>query len=385
MTTAAENKILTETGPGTPMGNLMRQYWLPVTYSWELEADGAPLKVRLLGEDLIAFRATDGTLGLMAEACPHRGASMFFGRNEENGLRCVYHGWKFDTEGQCVDMPNEPAESNFKHKIKAAAYAAADWGGITWVYMGPRQVTPPGLPEFEWCKLPEEQVHHAYKGIYHCNWMQTLEGDIDTSHFGFLHAGAVKPEEANEFLVKENLIVEGGKMPMQAYAKFLGGHGLPVTAVVTEMRFDTSSATPKLTFKAVRPLEEDELLTCQTKAQTPEAKAAIDATPAMLDGAKPKATAKRRAKAPAKRATSTPMPVNTELTKTIIRIQSWMLTPMAALPAWPTKWPTIAWSTTPCMPPMMFWSIVGHASFQTAFWSGPSTILRSKVFKWDRR
>jgi phenylpropionate dioxygenase-like ring-hydroxylating dioxygenase large terminal subunit len=169
------------------MGEVMRQYWLPLMYSWELEADGPPLKVRLLGEDLIAFRESTGKLGLVAEACPHRGASMFFGRNEESGLRCVYHGWKFDIEGACTDMPNEPAESNFRHKIRIGAYSAAEQGGIIWAYMGPNQANPPGLPGFEWCQLPEEQVHHQYKGIYECNWMQGLEGDIDTCHLYFLH------------------------------------------------------------------------------------------------------------------------------------------------------------------------------------------------------
>jgi len=182
-----ENDVMCRVGAGTPMGEVMRRYWLPLLYSWELQPDGAPLKVRLLGEDLIAFRETSGQVGLTAEACPHRGASMFFGRNEECGLRCVYHGWKFDVDGVCVDMPSEPAESNFKNKVHIQAYRAAEQGGIIWAYMGPDQSDPPGLPEFEWCSLPEDQVHHQYKGIYECNWMQALEGDIDTSHLYFLH------------------------------------------------------------------------------------------------------------------------------------------------------------------------------------------------------
>ena len=117
MLTRNDNETLARVGPGTVMGDCLRQYWTPAFLSWEVEPDGAPLRIRLMGEDLVAFRATDGTVSLMANACPHRGASMFFGRNEENGLRCVYHGWKFDVEGTCTDMPNEPAESNFKHKI----------------------------------------------------------------------------------------------------------------------------------------------------------------------------------------------------------------------------------------------------------------------------
>lgn len=194
MLSKKDNELLTRVGPGTPMGDLMRQYWLPILHSWELEPDGPPLRVRVLGEDLVAWRDTDGRLGLIDQACPHRGASFFFGRNEECGLRCVYHGWKFDVEGNCVDMPNEPAESSFKHKIKATAYRTADWGGVIFAYMGPRQVNPPGLPRFEWALLPETQRHHQYKAILQCNWMQALEGDIDTCHLFFLH-GRLNPED----------------------------------------------------------------------------------------------------------------------------------------------------------------------------------------------
>jgi len=188
MLSIQDNELLCKVGPGTLMGDVMRRYWLPVMYAWELQADGPPQRVRLLGEDLIAYRTTSGEVGLIQNACPHRGASLFFGRNEEDGLRCVYHGWKFDISGACADMPSEPAESNFKSKVRATAYRAADQGGIVWAYMGPDQADPPGLPQFEWCNLPEEQVHHQYKGIYECNWMQALEGDIDTSHLYLLHA-----------------------------------------------------------------------------------------------------------------------------------------------------------------------------------------------------
>jgi len=181
-------ELLCRVGAGTPMGDLMRQYWLPLLYSWETEPDDEPKRVRILGENLIAFRDSNGQPGFVAESCPHRGASMFFGRNEEAGLRCVYHGWKFDVEGTCVDMPNEPAESNFKHKIHLTAYKAADWGRITWIYMGPDQDNPPELPKWEWCLLPENQVQHQHKGIYQCNFMQALEGELDTTHVYFLHA-----------------------------------------------------------------------------------------------------------------------------------------------------------------------------------------------------
>ena len=158
-------ELLCRVGQGTVMGDLMRQYWLPAIYSWELEPDAEPKRVRLLGEDLIAYRDTNGTPSFIANNCPHRGASLFFGRNEEAGLRCVYHGWKFDANGNCIDMPNEPAESDFKTKVKAVAYKGADAGGITWIYMGPQQDDPPGLPQWEWCQVPENQLQHSHKAL----------------------------------------------------------------------------------------------------------------------------------------------------------------------------------------------------------------------------
>ncbi len=130
MLTKEDNEILTQVGPGTMMGNLLRRYWTPALLSSEVpEPDSPPVRVRILGEDLVAFRDTEGRVGLFKQACPHRGASMFFGRNEEAGLRCVYHGWKFDVNGECVDMPSEPAESNFKNKVRIAAYPTHESGG----------------------------------------------------------------------------------------------------------------------------------------------------------------------------------------------------------------------------------------------------------------
>jgi phenylpropionate dioxygenase-like ring-hydroxylating dioxygenase large terminal subunit len=195
MLSREDNDLLCKVDPGTPMGDLMRQYWIPFMASTELPgSDCPPVRVRLLGEDLVAWRNTGGSVGLMQNACPHRGASMFFGRNEENGLRCVYHGWKFDSTGDCVDMPNEPAESNFKHKIKAAAYPCLEVSGIVMAYMGNR-ATPPPVPAFETNALdPDERTVNMYQR--ECNYMQALEGDIDTSHVGFLHLGAAKAEEA---------------------------------------------------------------------------------------------------------------------------------------------------------------------------------------------
>src|SRR5438105_1749767 len=154
MLSTEDNELLCRVGPGTPMGNLIRRYWIPACLSSELpNPDSDPLRVRLLGENLIAFRDSNGQVGLLGNHCPHRGASLFFGRNEEAGLRCVYHGWKFDVTGQCVDMPNEPAESNFKHKIQALAYPCQERGGVIWTYMGPRSAPPP-LPDLEPNMLP---------------------------------------------------------------------------------------------------------------------------------------------------------------------------------------------------------------------------------------
>ncbi len=206
MLTKADNHILTRVGPGTPMGNLLRRYWMPGFPATELpEADCPPIRLRLLGEDLVAFRDSSGRIGLVSQACPHRGASMFFGRNEEDGLRCVYHGWKFDTEGTCVDMPNEPAESNFKHKIHLNAYPCREANGVVWAYMGPGE--PPELPALEFLSLPAENCYHPEVHFYDCNWVQALEGDIDSSHIDYLHARITKGHilESQLFLAPNNI------------------------------------------------------------------------------------------------------------------------------------------------------------------------------------
>ena len=192
MLSREDNELLCRVGPGTPMGALMRQYWIPAALSSELsEPEGAPLRVRLLGESLIAFRTTSGAVGLIQSNCPHRGASLFYGRNEDEGLRCVYHGWKFDVRGACVDMPSEPSESTFKGKVRATCYPCVERGGIVWTYMGPREMPPP-LPAFE-ANAPDASIQVYQR---ECNWVQALEGDIDTCHTAFLHLGSVQPEDA---------------------------------------------------------------------------------------------------------------------------------------------------------------------------------------------
>jgi phenylpropionate dioxygenase-like ring-hydroxylating dioxygenase large terminal subunit len=188
MLSATDNETITRTGPGTHVGELFRRFWLPALLPSELpHTDSDPLRIRLLGEDLVAFRDTDGHVGVIQNNCPHRGASLFFGRNEEAGIRCVYHGWKFDVSGQCVDMPNEPAESDFRSKVRATAYPTREWAGVVWVYMG-----PPGLegdlPRFEWTGVPPEN-RYIGKYVVDANWLQVIEGSIDTAHTAFLHRG----------------------------------------------------------------------------------------------------------------------------------------------------------------------------------------------------
>jgi phthalate 4,5-dioxygenase oxygenase subunit len=198
MLSAEETDLLCRVGKGTPMGELMRRYWLPVVYAPELPPDGQPMRVRVLGEDLLAWRDSNGVPSFVEQRCPHRGASLYFGRNEEAGLRCAYHGWKFDTTGQCIDMPNEPEASNFKAKVKIVAYKGADYGGLVWAYMGPDQNNAPEIPRFEWGEVPENQLVHGHRLIYECNWMQALEGELDSTHVYFLHS-RLKAEDSPKY------------------------------------------------------------------------------------------------------------------------------------------------------------------------------------------
>jgi phthalate 4,5-dioxygenase len=183
----ADNDLLTRVGPGTPMGNLLRRFWQPFALASELaRPDSDPLRVRILGEDLVGFRDTGGAVGLLAANCPHRGASLFFGRNEESGIRCVYHGWKFSTSGACLDMPNEPAESDFRTRVRAVAYPCQERGGVLWAYLGPAADLP-SPPELEWTHVPESHCYVS-KRIQACNFLQNVEGEVDSSHVSFLHS-----------------------------------------------------------------------------------------------------------------------------------------------------------------------------------------------------
>jgi len=185
MLSREDNELLTRVGTGTPMGALLRRHWLPFMLGQELAIDAPPTRVRLLGECLVAFRDSAGRAGLLGEHCPHRRASLYYGRNEAGGLRCAYHGWKFDVTGRCLEMPSEPLTSNFRHKVGAQAYAVIERAGLLWAYLGPPEKRAE-LPEFEWLGVPAAQ-RHGSRWLQDCNYAQPLEGEIDEAHVSFLH------------------------------------------------------------------------------------------------------------------------------------------------------------------------------------------------------
>lgn len=199
MLSADENQLLTRTDPETPMGRYFRKFWQPVALSEELpETDGPPIRITMLGEKLVAFRDSLGRVGLFSEKCPHRGANMFYGRNEECGLRCVYHGWKFNTEGKAVELPNVPAGTRHHDTVRIKAYPTREYGDIVWAYMDASRITSdekskknylPNIPELEFGRVPSTH-RYVSKQLMECNWAQIMEGDLDTSHFSFLHMPA---------------------------------------------------------------------------------------------------------------------------------------------------------------------------------------------------
>ena len=184
-----DNDLLTRVGPGTPMGQMLREYWVPAMRSQSLIADGAPQRVRLMGENFVAFRGTSGEVGFIYEACPHRGASMALARNEDNSLRCIFHGWQIDVNGKLLDVPCEPANRReaFKTGVKIGHFPTREAGGMLWVYLG-KQEQPPSFPEFEFNNLPASHVC-ARRALVHYNWLQGLEAHLDASHVGILHSG----------------------------------------------------------------------------------------------------------------------------------------------------------------------------------------------------
>ena len=187
------NELLTRAGPGTPMGQLFRQYWVPALLADELpDNDCPPVRVKLLSERLIAFRDSEGRYGLIDEFCAHRGVSLWFGRNEERGLRCSYHGWKYEVTGQCIEVPSEPEGSRFCQKVRLKSYPLVKIGDLLWTHMGDPQEQPP-LPEWEFARVPPEQTYSSRRW-QECNWLQALEGGIDSSHVSWLHSGGLRDD-----------------------------------------------------------------------------------------------------------------------------------------------------------------------------------------------
>ncbi len=200
-----DNETLVRVGPGTTMGGMMRLYWLPFMASKDLEKDGEPQTVRLLGETLVAFRDSAGNVGLVDHICPHRGAPMAFARNEDCGLRCVYHGWKFGVDGKVADMPAEPARSRLKDRVRIKSYPCVERGGVVWTYMGPEpEESRPPLPNLEWNMVPEENVVISFR-VQECNWLQALEGEIDSAHAPILHGRIDDGGSINQWVAKRDL------------------------------------------------------------------------------------------------------------------------------------------------------------------------------------
>lgn len=209
MLSPEENEILTRVGPGTPMGELMRRFWVPFLLADELaQPDGPPLRVTLLGEQLIAFRDSKGRLGLLERYCPHRRADLFFGRNEECGLRCAYHGWKFDVDGNVLDTPAEPANSPLRRGVKIKAYGIREWGGLIWAHLGDPGRRPADVPQFEWGRVPAQR-RFITKRLQENNYAQAVEGGIDSSHVSILHSSLdpdlTKPYRARQISLAKDV------------------------------------------------------------------------------------------------------------------------------------------------------------------------------------
>ncbi len=190
MLTREQNDLLTRTGADTAMGQYFRRFWQPVALAEELSVpDGPPIRVQVMGEALVAFRDSEGRIGLLEDRCPHRGAALFYGRNEDCGLRCVYHGWKFDVTGKAVDLPNVPPGARHHDTVRVQAYPTREYGDIVWAYMGPEGEDLPEVPGLEF-GLVSGPRRYVMKQRLECNWVQAMEGDLDTSHFSFLHMPA---------------------------------------------------------------------------------------------------------------------------------------------------------------------------------------------------
>lgn len=228
MLTKEQNDNLCLTGAGTPMGELFRRFWMPALLSSELPApDCPPRRLKLLGQDMVAFRDTGGHAALVDPACPHRGANLFFGRNEEGGIRCVFHGWKFDRHGDCLDMPSVPCTSNYKQRIKLKTYPARESGGIVWAWMGPPGELPE-LPQLEFAQVPESH-RFVSKKLQQCNWAQAVEGALDTAHFSFLHMGVGDDEDQIQAAMPHSDLARSDAMKRRI--RWIRNDGVPRFAV----------------------------------------------------------------------------------------------------------------------------------------------------------
>jgi phthalate 4,5-dioxygenase len=216
-----DNDRLTQTGPGTLMGDLLRRFWIPTLLPEELPGpDCPPVRVQLMGEKLIAFRDSTSRVGLIDEFCAHRGVSLWFGRNEECGLRCAYHGWKYDLTGQCVDLPSEPEETGMRKRVRLKSYPCVEHGGVIWTYMGPPELKP-DLPALEWTMVAPER-RFISKRLQECNYLQAMEGGIDSSHVPFLHAADLNRDPMFKG-AKGNEYTERDRMPYFDVKEFDGG------------------------------------------------------------------------------------------------------------------------------------------------------------------
>src|SRR3972149_6660205 len=221
MLTQEQNDALTRANAGTLMGDLFRRFWIPGLHDWEIpEPDCPPVRVKLLGESLVAFRDSENRIGLIEEFCAHRGVSLWFGRNEENGLRCPYHGWKYDVTGQCVDLPSEGENGPLRKRIKLKSYPCIELGGVIWTYMGPPELKP-APPALEWAHVPPER-RFVSKRLQECNYLQAMEGGIDSSHVSFLHSGQLKTDPLFKG-AKGNQYNEADRMPHFEVVEFEGG------------------------------------------------------------------------------------------------------------------------------------------------------------------
>jgi phthalate 4,5-dioxygenase oxygenase subunit len=221
MITQEQNDYLCQTDAGTPMGEMMRRFWLPFLLSSEIERpDSDPVRVKLLGEELVVFRDTEGRVGLIDEYCAHRGVSLWFGRNEECGLRCPYHGWKFDINGKCIELPSEGNNPKAMERVSLKSYPCIEKGGVVWAYMGPPEKKPAD-PNFEWTNVAPDQLYVS-KRLQECNYLQALEGGIDSSHVTWLHGGQLNTDPLFKGS-KANRYNEEDLMPVFDVKPFEGG------------------------------------------------------------------------------------------------------------------------------------------------------------------